>query len=95
MARKRSTVDRRPRRSVWGRVAKWLGIAGLLGVAAGGALIVRDERQRRAYTPEEIRARLHERAAQVDTHDMTGSGLRRPPERRPEPRTGAWDHLIS
>lgn len=48
-----------------GRVGKWLGIAGLLGVAAGGVLIVRDERQRRAYTPDEVRQRLHERAAQV------------------------------
>jgi hypothetical protein len=42
---------------------KLLGLAGILGVAAGGAVIARDERARRAYTPEEIRARLHERVA--------------------------------
>lgn len=42
---------------------KVLGVAGLAGVAATGAVIARSERKRRAYTPEEIRARLHERAA--------------------------------
>ena len=42
---------------------KWLGVAGLAGVAATGVVAARDERQRRAYTPEEIRNRLHERVA--------------------------------
>jgi hypothetical protein len=42
---------------------KLLGLAGLAGVAATGAVLVRKERQRRAYTPEDVRARLHERAA--------------------------------
>jgi hypothetical protein len=41
--------------------AKVLGIAGLVGVAATGAAVARAERRRRAYTPDEIRARLHER----------------------------------
>ncbi len=45
---------------------KLLGLAGMLGVAASGAKIARDERARRAYTPEEIRAKLHERATQAD-----------------------------
>ncbi|HUK68607.1 MAG TPA: hypothetical protein VLW50_07635 [Streptosporangiaceae bacterium] len=40
---------------------KVLGLAAFVGVAATGALIVRDERRRRAYTAEEIRARLHAR----------------------------------
>ena len=40
-----------------------LGLAGLAGVAATGAVLARDERQRRAYTPEDVRARLHERHA--------------------------------
>jgi hypothetical protein len=40
---------------------KWLGLAGLAGVAASGVVVAREERRRRAYTPEEIRARLHER----------------------------------
>jgi hypothetical protein len=39
----------------------WLGLAGIVGVAAGGAAIARQERRRRAYTPDEVRARLHER----------------------------------
>ncbi|WP_245920081.1 hypothetical protein [Actinomadura mexicana] len=40
---------------------KALGVAGFLGVAATGAVIVRAERRRRSYTPDEIRRRLHER----------------------------------
>lgn len=44
-------------RKMW----KWIGLAGLVGVAAGGALVARDQRRRNAYTPEEIRARLHQR----------------------------------
>jgi hypothetical protein len=42
---------------------KLLGLAGLAGVAATGAVLARNERQRRAYTPDDVRARLHERAA--------------------------------
>jgi len=47
---------------------KWwkvLGLAGVAGVAATGVIVVRGERRRRAYTPEEVRARLHERYAQL------------------------------
>jgi hypothetical protein len=44
---------------------KLLGLGGLAGVAASGAVVARAERRRRAYTPEEVRARLHERAAAV------------------------------
>jgi hypothetical protein len=47
--------------------AKVLGVAGLVGVAATGVAVARSERRRRAYTPEEIRARLHERHAQAAT----------------------------
>lgn len=47
------------------RLWKILGIAGFLGVAATGVIIARGERRRRAYTPEEIRHRLHERAAEA------------------------------
>jgi hypothetical protein len=43
---------------------KLLGVAGLAGVAATGAVIARAERRRRAYTPDEIRDRLHARAAE-------------------------------
>jgi hypothetical protein len=42
---------------------KLLGLAGLAGVAATGAVLLRNERQRRAYTPDDVRARLHERYA--------------------------------
>ena len=46
---------------------KAAGLAALLGVAATGAVIARAERQRRAYTPQEVRDRLHARHA-----DATG-----------------------
>jgi len=45
---------------------KVLGVAGFVGVAATGAVIARSERRRRAYTPEEIRDKLHERAGAAD-----------------------------
>jgi hypothetical protein len=45
---------------------KILGLAGLVGVAAGGAALARAERRRRAYTPDEIRERLHARAAEAE-----------------------------
>ena len=48
------------------RLWKLLGLAGLVGMAAGGAVLARAERRRRAYTPEEIRERLHARAAEAD-----------------------------
>jgi hypothetical protein len=49
-----------------GRTWKILGLAGFAGVAATGVVVVRAERRRRAYTPDEIRARLHERLAAAD-----------------------------
>ncbi|WP_424188880.1 hypothetical protein ACOBQX_11305 [Actinokineospora sp. G85] len=48
-------------RQVW----KFLGLAGVVGVAASGAAIARAERQRQAYTPDEVRAKLHERVAKA------------------------------
>lgn len=45
---------------------KLLGLAGLAGVAATGAVLARGERQRRAYTPEDVRARLRERHAELE-----------------------------
>jgi hypothetical protein len=48
----------------WWKIA---GLAGLAGVAATGVVIARAERERRAYTPEEIRGRLRERAAEAAT----------------------------
>jgi hypothetical protein len=49
----------RNRKPLW----KLLGLAGLAGVAATGAVLTRNERQRRAYTPDDVRNRLHERHA--------------------------------
>nr|WP_201753972.1 hypothetical protein [Micromonospora rubida] len=50
---------------------KVLGLAGLAGVAATGVVVARAERRRRAYTPEEIRARLRDRHAEASA---LGSG---------------------
>jgi hypothetical protein len=44
---------------------KALGLAGVVGVAATGVLIARAERRRRAYTADEVRARLHARHAEA------------------------------
>jgi hypothetical protein len=44
---------------------KLLGLAGFVGVAATGAVVARAERQRRAYTPDEVRSRLHARVAEA------------------------------
>ena len=49
-------------RGIW----KWVGLAGVAGVIAGGVLVARDERTRRAYTPDDVRARLHQRLAEAD-----------------------------
>ncbi|HEY3339495.1 MAG TPA: hypothetical protein VGK18_13410 [Propionicimonas sp.] len=43
---------------------KWVGLASVVGVVATGAVVARSERQRRAYTSEEVRAKLHARLDQ-------------------------------
>jgi hypothetical protein len=48
-------------RGIW----KWVGLAGVAGVVAGGVLFARDQRKRNSYTPEAIRARLHQRVAEA------------------------------
>ena len=50
---------------------KLLGLAGLAGVAAAGVIIAREQRQRTQLSPEEIRARLHERLEEAPT-TLTG-----------------------
>lgn len=47
-------------RGLW----KWVGLAGMAGVVAGGALVARDQRKRNAYTADDVRARLHQRLAE-------------------------------
>jgi hypothetical protein len=49
-------------RNIW----KWIGLAGAAGVVAGGVLVARDQRRREAYTPDEIRNRLHQRLAEAE-----------------------------
>jgi len=49
-------------RNIW----KWIGLAGAAGVVAGGVLVARDQRRRKAYAPDEIRARLHQRLADAE-----------------------------
>ena len=46
---------------------KVLGVAGVVGVAATGAVVARDQRRRRSYTPEEIRTRLQQRHEEATT----------------------------
>ena len=60
-------------RSIW----KWIGLAGVVGVVAGGVVVARDQRKRRAYTSDEIRSRLHQRLAEYDGESFqskSGSG---------------------
>jgi hypothetical protein len=44
---------------------KVVGLAGVAGVAATGVVIARRERQRRSFTPDQVRSRLHERYAEI------------------------------
>jgi hypothetical protein len=46
------------------RWLKVLGLAAFAGVAATGVVIARDQRRRNAYTPDEVRDRLHARLAE-------------------------------
>ena len=48
------------------RVWKIVGLAGLVGVVATGALVARNERERRSYTPDEVRDRLQERLREAN-----------------------------
>jgi hypothetical protein len=59
------------------RWLKMLGLAAFAGVAATGVVIIRDQRRRRAYTPAEVRDRLHARLAETPAPD------RPPPDSRP------------
>jgi hypothetical protein len=52
---------------------KWIGLAGLAGVAATGVVVTRKRRAQQQYTPDELRSRLHERLAEVTTANAKGS----------------------
>ncbi|WP_017602947.1 hypothetical protein [Nocardiopsis alkaliphila] len=47
-------------------------MAAFVGVAATGVAIARAERERRAYTPDQVRERLHARAAEL--REAQGAG---------------------
>lgn len=53
----------------WWKVA---GLAGLAGVAASGVVVARAQRQRNAYTPDEVRERLRARAAEAGVERTSG-----------------------
>ncbi|WP_182357361.1 hypothetical protein [Tomitella gaofuii] len=54
---------------------KALGLAGAAGVVASGVLVARSERSRRAYSPDEIRERLHQRHARAAATETAGVPL--------------------
>jgi hypothetical protein len=56
------------RKSSWLKV---IGLAGVAGVAAGGAVVARDQRRRKAYTPDEVRERLQKRLAETTRAETT------------------------
>ncbi len=58
------------------RLWKVLGLGAFAGVAATGVVIARNERRRRAYTPDEVRDQLHTRLAQTPADPPRGA---RPP----------------
>jgi hypothetical protein len=62
---------------------KVLGLAAFAGVAATGAVIIRDQRRRRAYTPDEIRERLHARLAETPEAPETSATRQPPPDSGP------------
>ena len=44
---------------------KLLGLAGVAGVAATGAVVVKRQRDHVEYTPDDLREKLHERLAET------------------------------
>jgi len=63
---------------------KVLGLAGLAGVAATGAIIARDQRRRAQLTPDEVRDRLHERLEEIERPTPPAPRLPRRRTGRPE-----------
>ncbi|MBF6131511.1 hypothetical protein IU501_00625 [Nocardia otitidiscaviarum] len=61
---------------------KAVGLAGAAGVVATGVVIVRAERRRRAYTPDQVREQLHIRYVQATAAEQP------PTAPAPEPAVG-------
>ncbi len=58
------------------RWLKMLGLAAFAGVTATGVVIIRDQRRRSAYTPDEVRDRLHARLAETPAPGQPPPGPR-------------------
>jgi len=54
------------------RLWKWLGLAGLAGVAATGVVVARDQRKRTQMSADDVRSRLHERVRAAEERDAVG-----------------------
>jgi len=59
------------------RWLKWVGLAAFTGVAATGVVVIRDQRRRGAYTPAEVRNRLHARLAESPAPGQPPPGAQR------------------
>ncbi len=57
---------------------KLVGLAGLAGVAASGAVVVRRRRGQQEYAPDVLRDKLHERLAQTRGAEATAAAPARP-----------------
>ncbi len=55
------------------RVWKIVGLASVVGVVATGALVAKGERERRAYTPDEVRDRLQDRLRTAEGREDTAT----------------------
>ncbi len=56
------------------RTWKLLGIAGLAGVTATGVVVARRKRAQQEYDPDELRAKLHARLAEVPREEAAAPG---------------------
>ena len=56
------------------RTWKLLGLAGLAGVAATGVIVARNRREHEEYDPDELRAKLHRRLADVPQAPQSPAG---------------------
>lgn len=57
---------------------KLVGLAGLAGVAAGGAVVARNRRAHQEYDPEELREKLRSRLAEVASGDGDADAASQP-----------------
>ncbi|MCW2693250.1 MAG: hypothetical protein JWM67_1854 [Mycobacterium sp.] len=74
---------------------KWVGLAGLAGVTATGVAVARAERRRAAYTPEQVRERLHARLAETGEADPGTDASVAATHLRPADRWRAWREHVA